>query len=121
MVDPRTSLALVRRDGREHLLLIGPGGAVVLEQGIIQDEQDRSAALERADANLRAREEAVARLQLNAQRLSVMGKRALEVGRVGLERWRGRRFARLLTEEPRLAAASTKPLRRNGSRRGRRS
>ncbi len=30
-VDPRRSLVLVRRDGREHLLLIAPEGHVVVE------------------------------------------------------------------------------------------
>lgn len=30
-VDPRRSLVLVRRDGREHLLLIAPEGHVVIE------------------------------------------------------------------------------------------
>ena len=30
-VDPRRSLLLVRRDGREHLLLIAPEGHVVVE------------------------------------------------------------------------------------------
>lgn len=33
-LDPRRSLALVRRDGREHLILLAPEGAILLERGI---------------------------------------------------------------------------------------
>lgn len=33
-VDARHRLVLVRRDGKEHLLLLGPQGAVVVESGI---------------------------------------------------------------------------------------
>ncbi len=33
-LDPRRRLVLVRRDGTEHLLLLGPGGDVVVERGL---------------------------------------------------------------------------------------
>lgn len=33
-LDPRRSLALVRRDGREHLILLAPEGTVIVERGI---------------------------------------------------------------------------------------
>jgi len=35
MVSPRQRLALVRRDDVEHLVLIGPDGASVIEAGIV--------------------------------------------------------------------------------------
>ncbi|PWR19807.1 flagellar biosynthetic protein FliO [Zavarzinia compransoris] len=33
-LDPRRRLVLVRRDGREHLLLLSPSGDIVVEPGI---------------------------------------------------------------------------------------
>lgn len=33
-LDPKRRIALVRRDGVEHLLLLGPSGDVVVERGI---------------------------------------------------------------------------------------
>ena len=32
MIDPRRRLVLVRLDGREHLLLLGPGGDIVITE-----------------------------------------------------------------------------------------
>lgn len=32
MIDPRRRLVLVRLDGREHLLLLGPGGDIVVTE-----------------------------------------------------------------------------------------
>ncbi len=34
MLDGKSRLVLVRRDSTEHLLVLGPGGAVVVESGI---------------------------------------------------------------------------------------
>lgn len=34
-LDPKRSVALIRRDGHEHLVLIGPEGSATLETGII--------------------------------------------------------------------------------------
>jgi hypothetical protein len=34
MIGPRHKLFLLRRDGVEHLLLVGPNGASVVENGI---------------------------------------------------------------------------------------
>jgi hypothetical protein len=48
-MDARRSVALVRRDGREHLLLLAPEGNMVIESGIRQDEADREAARIRAE------------------------------------------------------------------------
>lgn len=33
-LDPKTRLVLLQRDDTEHLLLIGPGGSLVVESGI---------------------------------------------------------------------------------------
>lgn len=121
IVDSRNSLVLVRRDGREHLLLLGQGTSVVLEQGIVRDDLDSSAAAARVESEARARLAAAMRLQQEAERLSAFGRRALKVGREGLERWRGRRFARLLTRESKPAIVSAKPVKPGRGRRGRRS
>ena len=43
-LDARRSVALIRRDGREHLILVGPEGAVLVETGIVQDQRDADAA-----------------------------------------------------------------------------
>jgi flagellar protein FliO/FliZ len=38
MIDPRRRLVLVRLDGREHLLLLGPGGDVVVTETAAKTE-----------------------------------------------------------------------------------
>ena len=48
-MDTRRSVALVRRDGREHLLLLAPEGNMVIETGIQLDDADREAARIRAE------------------------------------------------------------------------
>jgi flagellar protein FliO/FliZ len=35
MIGPRQKLVLIRRDGTEHLVLVGPQGANVIETGIL--------------------------------------------------------------------------------------
>lgn len=42
-IDGRRSVALIRRDGREHLILLSPEGPVVVETGIVRDKIDRAA------------------------------------------------------------------------------
>lgn len=37
MIDPRRRLVLVRLDGREHLLLLGPGGDIVVSDTEAKD------------------------------------------------------------------------------------
>lgn len=37
-LDPKRALLLVRRDGHEHLLLVGPEGAVTIETAIVHRE-----------------------------------------------------------------------------------
>ena len=53
-LDARRSVALIRRDGREHLILVGPEGSVVLEAGIVPDARDAEAAERRAGAQAAA-------------------------------------------------------------------
>lgn len=43
-IDARRSVALIRRDGREHLVLLSPEGNLVIETAIIRDEIDWAAA-----------------------------------------------------------------------------
>jgi flagellar biogenesis protein FliO len=49
-MDSRRAVALVRRDGREHLLLLAPEGNMVIETGILQDAIDADAAAARVAA-----------------------------------------------------------------------
>lgn len=49
-LDARRSVALIRRDGREHLILVGPEGAVLVETGIVRDDLDGQAEEARAVA-----------------------------------------------------------------------
>lgn len=41
-IDPRRSLALLRRDGREHLVLLSPEGHMLIESGIVPDRADEA-------------------------------------------------------------------------------
>jgi len=61
-LDARRSIALIRRDGREHLLLIAPEGTVVVESAIIRDEHDTAAA----EARLTEASENAARMEAEA-------------------------------------------------------
>ena len=47
-IDGKRSAVLIRRDGREHLLLVGPEGTTVVESAILTDALDRDAADQRA-------------------------------------------------------------------------
>lgn len=55
-LDGRRSVALLRRDGREHLILLSPEGNVMLEAGIIRDEIDHAAEVSRLEAQREAAE-----------------------------------------------------------------
>ncbi|PSJ37086.1 flagellar biosynthetic protein FliO [Allosphingosinicella deserti] len=44
-IDAKRSIVLVRRDDREHLVMIGPGGEIVLESGIVREDADTAEAL----------------------------------------------------------------------------
>lgn len=43
-IDGRRMVALLRRDGREHLVLIAPEGHLILESNVMPDAADRAAA-----------------------------------------------------------------------------
>lgn len=49
-IDARRSVALIRRDGREHLILLAPEGPLLVETGILADEIDIAAREERSAA-----------------------------------------------------------------------
>jgi flagellar biogenesis protein FliO len=55
-LDGRRSVALLRRDGREHLILLSPEGNVMLEAGIIRDDIDQAAEVARIEAQRQAAE-----------------------------------------------------------------
>jgi flagellar protein FliO/FliZ len=62
-LDTRRAVALVRRDGREHLILLAPEGNSVIETMIVRDEVDAAAEAERvraAEAQRAATEAAMA-------------------------------------------------------------
>lgn len=48
-LDSRRSVALLRRDGREHLILLSPEGSVMLETSILRDEVDEAAEIARQE------------------------------------------------------------------------
>lgn len=50
-IDHRRRLVLVRRDGREHLLLLGPDHALVVEGGIVPPAADAGAVLPNGDTH----------------------------------------------------------------------
>ncbi len=57
-LDPKRSVALLRRDGREHLILLAPEGHLVIESGIVPDAADRKVQARReADAAAQRREQ----------------------------------------------------------------
>lgn len=71
-LDGKRSIALIRRDGREHLLLLAPEGPLVIEAGIIRDDLDLAAARkigEELAARRVARTEAMTALHLKAGRV----------------------------------------------------
>lgn len=72
-LDPRRSVALLRRDGREHLILIAPEGNMIIETGIVRDAIDLAAEAERqraADAARAASEAAMAETRAELKALS---------------------------------------------------
>lgn len=67
-LDGRRSVALIRRDGREHLILLAPEGPLIVEKNIVRDQVDEAAAEARAEA--RAASLAQAEAQAAAMRES---------------------------------------------------
>jgi hypothetical protein len=62
-LDQRRSLALIRRDGREHLILLAPEGPLLIEGSIIRDSADLAA--ERA--RLAAEQDRAAEMEASAE------------------------------------------------------
>lgn len=97
-IDPRRTLILIRRDGREHLLLIAPDGGLLVESGIVADARDIAAQEERAclaaEREQRARE-AVARMR---DEVATIARRGYDAAAPMIARWRGRRFHRLVQQ-----------------------
>ena len=54
-VDARRMIALIRRDGREHLVLLAPEGHLVLETALMRDAVDQAADETRRAARDRER------------------------------------------------------------------
>jgi flagellar biogenesis protein FliO len=50
--DSRRSVVLLRRDGREHLILLAPEGNILLEAGLVRDELDHAAETARLELQL---------------------------------------------------------------------
>jgi flagellar biogenesis protein FliO len=125
-MDTRRSVALVRRDGREHLLLLAPEGNMVIESGIIQDETDRDAAriraeqaeqaaAEAAEAAERARAEFQAMVERTTRRLGEVGEGARRTIAGGLSGVReGARIAADKTREAAEKARQAAERRRSG-------
>ena len=74
-IDGRRSIALIRRDGREHLILLGPDGAMLVETGIVRDALDAEAEAARAVA------EAAAKVRAEADAAALRASVAALAGR----------------------------------------
>ena len=81
-LDGRRSMVLVRRDGREHLILLAPEGSLVVESNIVRDETDLSAEEER----LIAQQERTAAMEANAAAVRESFASLVDRARLG---WRG--------------------------------
>ena len=96
VLDGRRSVALIRRDGREHLLLLAPEGALVIEQGIVLDQRDEAAAATRAEEAAERERLAREALQAASERLVRVARRGVSAGRAAVDRWRSRDFASMV-------------------------
>lgn len=95
-LDARRSVALVRRDGREHLILLSPEGNMLIESAILRDEIDEAAAearaaeeRERAAEAERAAAEARENMRAAAEALRERGQALASKGQQALRRARG--------------------------------
>ena len=75
-LDARRSVALIRRDGREHLILLSPDGAVLVETGIVRDALDAEAQAARAIADAAAAAQAEADAAALRESVAVLVDRA---------------------------------------------
>lgn len=75
-LDGRRSAALIRRDGREHLILIGPDGTTIVEAGIVKDELDLEAEAARKAAEEERAIQAAAEAAAMRESFATMVERA---------------------------------------------
>lgn len=75
-LDSRRSIALLRRDGREHLILLTPEGNMMLEAGIIRDDIDHAAEAARLEAERQAAEISKAEAEALRQTFAAMVDKA---------------------------------------------
>lgn len=115
-LDPRRAVALVRRDGREHLILLAPEGNSVIETMIVRDEIDAAAEAERlrvAEEQRAAAEAAMAEAKAElaalrtrtAERLATAREAAKArtrgaLGQAGERMGRAKSFAELVMHGP---------------------
>ncbi|WP_205479347.1 flagellar biosynthetic protein FliO [Sphingomonas arenae] len=100
-IDSRRSVLLIRRDGREHLLVIGPEGTAVVESAIVRDACDRQAEEARKSEIEAQRAMAAKRIeQAQARTAAAMnGARTLVQAAWRSLRVTGKRCARLLRHQ----------------------
>jgi hypothetical protein len=80
-LDGRRSLALLRRDGREHLILLAPEGNLMIETGIVRDDIDHAAEAVR----LQAEREAAALAKAEAEAMKESFAALVEKARAGVK------------------------------------
>lgn len=76
-IDARRSAVLLRRDGREHLLLVGPEGTTIVESGIVRDAVDDQAERVREARAAEQREQAETALREAQARMEELRSTAL--------------------------------------------
>jgi len=96
-IDSRRSIALIRRDGREHLILLGPEGPVVVENAFLRDEIDEAAQAGREEARLERAAEAQAQAEAMRESFAAM----VEKVRTGVRPARGRESFAAMVEKVR--------------------
>lgn len=77
-IDSRRSVALIRRDGREHLILLAPEGPVLVETAILRDDIDREAEEVRKEAELARAAEAEAQAEALRESVAAMANKVRE-------------------------------------------
>jgi flagellar biogenesis protein FliO len=130
VIDTRRSVTLIRRDGREHLILLSPEGNLVVESGIIRDAVDEAAmaekqrkaaerqalndaAVEKAKNDMRALRQSFADLvDAKSKDLGTSLNRARTVAEIGFQKATGgalslQRRAGQLASKPAVSEAST--------------
>lgn len=115
-LDSRRNLLLIRRDGREHLLLVAPEGTALIEQGIVRDERDEVAADERARHAADQRQAAQQTLEQARRQATKLVHSGLSLGLRAFRRWRGRRFHKMVLTAGTHGRTGKRARRRQGRR-----